>query len=340
MNSAGGRVRFGPATMWTRHAARLISLLERHGGHRAEMLRRAGLSGGQLDDLDGRVPLVAIYEAFEQAMETSRDPLLGVRVASSVTASDLDAQAFLMLTSPTMGEAIERLDRFGDAFLSGERSHWFVASDGVHHEFVPYGPDRPAHHQIAELVLYEDARNIRRLFGADVAPREIRLRHRQAGGIDYTDVFGCPVRFGQDCYEALFPAALVDVPIPSASPALAPLVDRYLEGMLSTMPAEGALSARVVDVIGTCLESGVPTLAELAARFEMSPRSFQRALRSEGTSLRALANLVRRAKGTTLIAAGRPVTEVAHLLGYADQAAFDRAFRRWTGTTPTAYRTG
>lgn len=302
------------------------------------MLRRAGLSEDHLADLDGRVPLTAVYDAVEQATEASGDPLLGVHVASSVIASDLDAQAFLILTSATMGEAIERLDRFGEAFLSGERSRWVVAGDGVHHEFVPYGQDRPAHRQIAELVFYEDARNVQRLFGADVAPIEIRLRHEPAPGIDYADVFGCPVRFAQDKYEAHFPAALVDVPIRPVRPALAPLAERYLEGMLSTVPTDGALSARVVDVIGRQLESGAPTLAELAARFAMSPRSLQRALRSEGTSVRSLADLVRHGKATTLITAGRAVPEVARLLGYGDQAAFDRAFRRWTGTTPAACR--
>ncbi len=324
--------------MWTRHAARLIGLLRELGGDPSVMEERSGLGAEDLADLDGRVPLEAVYDAVEGAIETAGDPLLGVHVAQAVSVEDLDAMGYLMLTSRTMGEAMERINRFADAFVSGERYRWFEADDGVHHEFVPYGPTRPAHAQIAELVFFDIARNSTRLFGADVRPLEIRFAHRPLSAVDYDELFGAAVRFAQPRYEVLFDPSVAQTELRHANPLTAPLVDRYIEGLLGGLPPGGSLVARLVELIDRHLEVGPPTLEEAAAQFAMSPRSLQRQLRSEGTTLSGLVDDARRTRATALIDAGVPVAEVTYLLGYADQAVFHRAFKRWTGLTPATYR--
>lgn len=332
------RGRYGPPTMWTRHASRLIELLQELGGDREAMAARSGLTSAALGDLDGRVPLEAVYEAFEAAIDTTENPLLGIHVAKAVTVEDLDAMGYLMMTSRTMGEAMDRINGFADAFVSGERYRWFVTGDGVHHEFVPYGPVRPAHAHVAELVFYDIACNSSRLFGADVRPLEVRFSHRPGPGIDYDGLFGTTVRFDQPRYEVLFDHSVTEVELRNANPLLAPLVDRYIKSMLGELPPAGSLVARLVELIDRRLENGPPTVAEVAAEVAMSPRSLQRQLRNEGTTLTGLIDGARRAKASALIEAGVPIIEVTYLLGYADQAVFHRAFKRWTGDTPAAYR--
>ena len=324
--------------MWTRHASRLIDLLRDLGGDWETMTARSGLTASDLSDLDGRVPLEAVYEAFEAAIDTANDPLLGIHVAQAVTVEDLDAMGYLMMTSRTMGEAMERINRFADAFVSGERYRWFADEAGVHHEFVPYGPSRPAHGQVAELVFYDIARNSSRLFGADVSPREARFTHQPDIGIDYDDLFGTTVRFSQPRYEIVFDRSVSDIQLRNANPQLAPLVDRYIEGLLGEAPPAGSLVVKLVEFIDRRLEDGPPTVDEVAAELAMSPRSLQRQLRAEGTTLTALIDGARRARASALIEAGVPIVEVTYLLGYADQAVFHRAFKRWTGVTPATYR--
>lgn len=332
------RRRYGPPTMWARHARNLLATLVEVGADGQSMLRAGGLVDADLADADGRVPLEAVYEAIEVALDQTGDPLLGVHVAQRVTMDDLDAMGFLLLTSHTMGEAIERINHFADAFVSGERYHWFVDTDGVHHEFIPYGPDRPAHRHVAEMIFHHVARSSPDVLGPQAAPVEIRFPHQPCAGVDYEALFGVPVLFGQPRAEVLFPPVLRKLEVPGATTAMANLVDRYLDGLRTQLPDEGSLTAQVVDHIDRTMEHGPPTLASVASATAMSPRSLQRQLRSEGTSLSALVDSVRSTRAQVLLSAGVPTVEVAFLLGYADQSAFQRAFRRWTATTPAAFR--
>jgi AraC-like DNA-binding protein len=70
----------------------------------------------------------------------------------------------------------------------------------------------------------------------------------------------------------------------------------------------------------------------------MSSRTLQRALAREGTAYHSIADQVRRAVAEQLLAKRQPVCEIANVLGFNDVAAFHRAFRRWTGSTPGVFR--
>ena len=89
----------------------------------------------------------------------------------------------------------------------------------------------------------------------------------------------------------------------------------------------------------TRLKGEVPPLSEVASALAMSERSIQRGLRDEDTSYRQLVDEVR--KDLALQHLGRPgtsATDVAFLLGFSEPSAFTRAFRRWTGSAPTQFR--
>jgi AraC-like DNA-binding protein len=82
-------------------------------------------------------------------------------------------------------------------------------------------------------------------------------------------------------------------------------------------------------------------LADVAAALHVSERTLQRQLAAAGTSLRAELDGVRRTIALARLREERcPVAEIATALGFADQAQFSRAVRRWTGMPPTAIRRG
>jgi len=131
--------------------------------------------------------------------------------------------------------------------------------------------------------------------------------------------FGGPLEFG-----ALRPGLLVrndDLARPNAmaDKALTGYLDRLAEQVLAGLGSERTLRERVRRLLWSELTEGVPTLENLARTLGMSDRTLQRQLREEGTGRLA-------------------VSEVAFLLGYDDPSAFRRAFRRWFGRSPRAYR--
>lgn len=95
----------------------------------------------------------------------------------------------------------------------------------------------------------------------------------------------------------------------------------------------------LVQALRAAAPARLPEVCEVAARLAMSPATLRRRLQAEGTSYQRLKDAVRRdAAITSLVAGHEPIAELAARIGFSEDTAFHRAFRRWTGTTPGAYR--
>ena len=91
--------------------------------------------------------------------------------------------------------------------------------------------------------------------------------------------------------------------------------------------------------IATSLACGIPTIARAASAVGLSVRGLQRRLAADGLTYSQLLEEVRRDAAIRLIKGhGHSFSQIASALGYSDPAHFTRAFVRWTGMTPRAYR--
>ena len=98
---------------------------------------------------------------------------------------------------------------------------------------------------------------------------------------------------------------------------------------------------RVREAIAVELRGGNPQLESIARRLAMSPRTLQRRLRDRGAFFNDVLDAMRFRAAKSYLAQGDTAgTEVAYLLGFAEQSSFNRAFKRWSGQTPTDYRRG
>lgn len=110
--------------------------------------------------------------------------------------------------------------------------------------------------------------------------------------------------------------------------------------MLAALPASATLADRVRQAIGASLARGEPRLEAIARDLAMSGRTLQRRLTDAGTRFADLVDAARRERAMLLLEdATLSCTEIAFLLGYTEAAPFFRAFKRWTGMPPQAYRT-
>ncbi len=127
--------------------------------------------------------------------------------------------------------------------------------------------------------------------------------------------------------------------------SLAELLRRAPTGLIGRHEEGATVAEQVRRAFVRALREGrperLPEVAQLAARLAVSPATLRRRLQEEGTSYRLLKDQVRREAALTGLAEGRePIAELAARLGFSEDTAFHRAFRRWTGTTPGAYRLG
>ncbi|MFW5877013.1 MAG: helix-turn-helix transcriptional regulator [Myxococcota bacterium] len=105
------------------------------------------------------------------------------------------------------------------------------------------------------------------------------------------------------------------------------------------MWAARSLTGRVRSMLATGLANGDANATEVAKRLGVSTRTLTRRLERDGTSLKELADDLRRRLALQYVGSrDLPLSEVALLLGFSQTSAFHRAFRRWTGQTPLEYR--
>lgn len=158
---------------------------------------------------------------------------------------------------------------------------------------------------------------------------------------EYEILFDCPVRFGEGRTAAAFDAHWLSAPLVRDEPALDAMLRRAPFDLLSRPEYGTTVAEQVRRTLTQQLRGSprLPALGEVAARLAVSPATLRRRLQQEGTSFQQLKDHVRRdAAIAGLAESGEPIAELAARLGFSEDTAFHRAFRRWTGTTPGAYR--
>jgi AraC-like DNA-binding protein len=145
--------------------------------------------------------------------------------------------------------------------------------------------------------------------------------------------------FGCDANAFVIERSLTECPVPAADQQLYLIMKRYLDQVLSEIPQEDSLFAAVRKAIAESMRDGSPQLARVAKTLAMSPRTLQRRLQEGDLDFKKLVEDTRRRFAITYLKdRGNTLAQVAFLLGYSEVSAFNRAFKRWTGSTPLAYR--
>jgi len=176
--------------------------------------------------------------------------------------------------------------------------------------------------------------------GSQWTPREIQFAHRAPGSIaEHQRQSRAPVLFGCPQNAMLMEREFLDRTIPAADHRLYGILSHYLDDVLLRIPPEDALVASIRKAIGEALKDGPPKLASMAKSLALTPRTLQRRLDKKGLDFKKLVHDTRHQFALEYLRdQENTLTQIAFLLGYSEVSAFNRAFKRWTGSTPLDYR--
>jgi AraC-like DNA-binding protein len=160
------------------------------------------------------------------------------------------------------------------------------------------------------------------------------------GGLRNTArILTAPYNYGARAAALAVGRATWEGPTRTGDRGLFGALDAHARGLLGRGAAKGGLQVRARAAVAAALPGGEPTLAAVARAVGTSPRTLQRRLGEEGAPFASLVDAVRRERAEAYLRAPDvSVAEVSWLLGFAEQSAFTRAFRRWTGVAPTEWR--
>jgi AraC-like DNA-binding protein len=300
------------------------------------VLRRAGLPSGLLDGDGTRISLDAYYTLFESFDAEAQSPTLALKLGQIEASEYFDPAFFAAMCAPNMTVAGQRLGEF-KRLVGAFSLDVDVQADATRFSYrCKYRPDIPATLAATEVVFLVNL--LRRATRHRVIPRAVCLPGPLEAEVAFEDWFGCPVEYGDTASFSLHP---IDAMRPFLThdnqmwQAFEPALRRRMEDARNDLTTRSRVESALMEL----LPSGRTQIDDVAREFAVSRRSLQRRLSEEGTSWLDVLNSAREKlarhylKNTSLSA-----PEVSFLLGFEDPNSFYRAFRRWTDTTPEAWR--
>lgn len=180
----------------------------------------------------------------------------------------------------------------------------------------------------------------RMLLGEPIPFYRLMMRHPRpdyAGA--YEQYFGVPVLFSQPRNAMEIHRELLDRPLNSAFPALHQQAEYRVEQRLAQMPRKAGLIATIEQILGAQPRLLGQGIEHVAAALELHPRTLQRRLQDEGEGFADLQSRVRyRLAREALRDLTQDIESISERLGFSDRRSFTRAFERWSGVSPSAYR--
>jgi AraC-like DNA-binding protein len=317
----------------------LLERAPRLGVSRDTLLRDAKLDERQLADPSGRIPLSAVARLWRSLAAQVPDPAFGLRLGADVRVREFGIVGYALAFSSTAGSALRRLSRYS-RILSESHALTLETEGEATWVRLDIQPDLRAFRPAVDYRLAAVLSACREVVARPFAPLIVQLPYRQPSDVkEYERFFQGPLEFGALGSALLLRNDDLARPNAMADRMLTGYLDRLAEQGLAGLGSERTLRERVRRALWSELTEGAPALERLARALGMSSRTLQRQLREEGTTFAALLAELRREMAPSLLRDGRlAVSEVAFLLGYEDPSAFRRAFRRWFGHSPRAYR--
>lgn len=303
------------------------------------IFKQAGLKPERLGDANARYSVAAMQKLWALAIEASGEDNFAYRVGRQWRPTTFHALGYSWLASATLAGGLKQIARYSR-----------VVNDGVSVSFQKSGSygELIIHHQYHQIAIHQGACDaalgalitmFRMLMGESYSPMEIHcLYARPATAIRFEHDVRCPILYDMPDDKILFDNADLYRQLATANSELQKINEDLLLEKLHELD-RACMVTRVTLAINKELPTGEVYEKDIAASLGVSLRTMQRQLAEEQQSFKRLLDAIRQQLAEQYLANSQlSLNEITYLLGFANQANFTRAFKRWHGTTPSSYR--
>jgi AraC-like DNA-binding protein len=323
-----------------RPAIFVVNELRRRGLATDDLLKDVVLRRTDLADPEARVPYAAVLGLIERAAAATGDASFGLRLGASRDQHDSGLLGFVLLNSSTLMDALTNLQRYFRVIGEGEEFEIERGGPQVTLRFRETDPELRGLRQNSDYLAAMLVRACRDMTRKRVSPVRVEFIHRRPNRpVGYAEILCCPVRFNAEWDGLVYSAETMSLPVIGADNRLLTVLEDACKKILGPTPKKQDLVHDVRELIIDKLAKGTAKFDEVARELNMSTKTLERRLAACDSAFSNLLDDIRCDLAKQYLAETVfRLDQISYLVGYSEPAAFVRAFRRWTGTTPMKFR--
>jgi AraC-like DNA-binding protein len=289
----------------------------------------------------GRFPVVEWKQHLKSASELLNDPLLGLHLGQTISPKHFGVLGYVLLSCGTLGAALLRLQQYHQLIYDVNPMEIEADANQVTLLWgLEMGRPGALVDETAISSLLQSCRDI--TDSPNYAPQSVAfVNPAPSDPSAYENWFGCPVEFDQSTTRITLKLSDLETPLRTADPALIEILEQQADALLADLQAseDRPLSAEIRRLIVQQIRNSEPSADSVAAALHITSRTLHRKLSAESTSFRQVLQQTRHQLAKQYLQDPRlQLSEIALLLAYSEQSAFNRAFKSWQQQTPAQYR--
>lgn len=322
--------------------SRVVKLLQgaaRSGANIPELLSDTGIPRATLDDPNGRIERDALIKLILCIMQQTQDEFMGFGQGRKSKPGTFSMMAHAVINCPNLGVALERGVKFYELFELSQESRLVRDGDQARLQF-DVDERLDFRELIIEAAFFVWLRFMGWLVGKPIVPSAVFLNYAADElGAEHRYMFNCPVNYNAPINEVVFKADYLDLPLVqnelSLSRFLKTSVEQLLDGNINSV----GLPAQIRAILSKDYGHSFPDFGEICEELGMTPQTLRRRLKDANTSYQEIKDAIRQEASVHYLSKPElSIDEIALLMGYSEASSFHRAFRKWTGKTPSNFR--
>lgn len=328
----------------------LIAFAVSRGADRAALLERSGLSEEELGQQDNRVAIEKYVALFDAAAALTGQRAIALQYGEAVRMQEISIVGLICEACETTMEVGRELNRYAALVVDDDRGEPATIMRGIIKEEGVWieGPHEMfrEHPVIAEAefarlvwngrVMFADSEDFMKLR----YPAEIHFMHADPGyGAEFERIFQAPVVFNSHWNAMLVDQGFLLLKQPPVNRYVFGVLSERADALLKSLQESKTARGHVESLLVPILHTGDVSMDTIAEKVGVSRQTLYRNLKAEGVTYEQVLDELRHKMALNFLAGKKvSVNETAYLVGFSEPAAFSRAFKRWTGTSPSAAR--
>ncbi|MCV6625097.1 MAG: AraC family transcriptional regulator [Cellvibrionaceae bacterium] len=318
----------------------IAKALESYGVKPEPIFAAAGIDLAEAHEANSRIPVHKMAKVWRAAVELTGDSAFALRLTRFFQFNAYSALGMAVASSRSIAEGLQRCVRYYRLMSDGATLYLqdFPERGRTDLVFELSGSYPEVTKQAMEAFSATSIELLRITAGPQFSPLKVCFAHSQSNVQAYVDYFKCPVMFNCPDHRMVFDREQIQQELVFNNSAVAASLDTWMADYLQQF-RQDLVSTRVQAYLLEHIVDGEVEQKTVATELGMSVRALQRKLQDEETSFSALLDNCRQHLAREYLSRAQlPLAEVSFMLGFSDQSNFSRAFKRWTGHSPQAYR--